>query len=151
MRSRVAGRTLSGSLKYFDTVGREMPLAAENSSIVLILDGRFLPRCFPASADTPIPSASAHAACVRPPAPVIRYAAPGLCVDQRRQLSPLFSTTPAHSSIYTYVKIFLYTRIDDFGCSMQALWPSGRSIRERRDRSLKDKVQTDREGRRHGG
>src|SRR5215831_7562425 len=67
MRSRVAGRTLSGSLKYFDTVGREMPLAAENSSIVLILGGRLLPRCFPTFADTPIPPPRRFGASVPPP------------------------------------------------------------------------------------
>jgi hypothetical protein len=39
-------------LKYFETVGREMPLAAENSSIVLILGDCFLPRCLPTFAAT---------------------------------------------------------------------------------------------------
>jgi hypothetical protein len=33
----VAGFTLSGLSKYFETVGRERPLAAANSSIVLTL------------------------------------------------------------------------------------------------------------------
>src|ERR1700733_10297320 len=39
IRARVAGRTLSGSLKNFDTVDREMPLAAQNSSMVVDLGG----------------------------------------------------------------------------------------------------------------
>src|SRR6056297_2859976 len=37
MRARVLGRTLAGSLKYFDTVGRESPLSAANSSMFRIL------------------------------------------------------------------------------------------------------------------
>ena len=36
VRARVDARTLSGSWKYFETVGREMPLTAENSSMFLI-------------------------------------------------------------------------------------------------------------------
>jgi hypothetical protein len=37
MRARVEDRTLSGSWKYFDTVGREIPLTAANSSMFFIL------------------------------------------------------------------------------------------------------------------
>jgi hypothetical protein len=37
MRARVEALTLSGLSKYFETVGRESPLAAANSSIVRIL------------------------------------------------------------------------------------------------------------------
>lgn len=37
MRSRVDWRTLPGSLKYFEIVGREIPLNVANSSMFLTL------------------------------------------------------------------------------------------------------------------
>jgi hypothetical protein len=45
-------------LKYFDTVAREIPLAAENSSIVLTLGRDFSPRFFSLSVDTSGPSST---------------------------------------------------------------------------------------------
>ena len=51
MRARVEDFTLPGSLKYFETVGREIPIAAANSSMFRI----FL-SCIVKSLSTPNPA-----------------------------------------------------------------------------------------------
>ncbi len=95
MRARVAGFTLAGSSKYFDSVGRDTPHAWAKSSIV---------RCVFSAIDLSDPLATS------PPERSGRHQSCGRCPEAAmldRTYSVKFSRFPIQRKNITCVKLFI--------------------------------------------